>query len=105
MHDALIKVESSILVIRLSHESDVSFLLAKIKELQKTNEKLSSNVNKQKERLNNVQNQLNLTRNANIKLNETVDRIDKQLSDFSSSQGVIRIKQTETKSFNFNTRV
>lgn len=38
---------------------------------------LNDQIDKQKERLNNVQNQLNSTRKTNTKLNETITSLDK----------------------------
>jgi septal ring factor EnvC (AmiA/AmiB activator) len=60
------------LEMKVNYEKEQSVLNDKIDNLYKTNEKLDYNFNKQKERLNNVQNQLNSTRNANTKFNDTI---------------------------------
>lgn len=74
------------LEMKVNYEKEQSVLHDKIENLYKTNEKLDYNFNKQKERLNNVQNQLNSTRNANTKLNETITSLEKQIKELLTHQ-------------------
>jgi septal ring factor EnvC (AmiA/AmiB activator) len=73
--------------------------------LYKTNEKLDYHFNKQKERLNNVQTQLNSTRNANTKLNETITSLEKQIKELLTHQSELKRGHIEQKNMSNYFRV
>ena len=108
VRDTLIKIEISMLEMKVNYEREQSALNDKIDNLYKTNEKLDYNFNKQKERLNNVQNQLNSTRNANTKLNETITSLEKQIKELLTHQSELKrghieqrnMKRTTDSTFN-----
>ena len=95
--ETLIKIESSMLEMKVNYEKEQSVLNDKIDNLYKTNEKLDYNFNKQKERLNNVQTQLNSTRNANTKLNETITSLEKQIKELLTHQSELKRGHIEQK--------
>jgi predicted nuclease with TOPRIM domain len=97
VRETLIKIESSMLEMKVNYEKEQSVLNDKIDNLYKTNEKLDYNFNKQKERLNNVQTQLNSTRNANTKLNETITSLEKQIKELLTHQSELKRGQIEQK--------
>ncbi|CAC5416426.1 unnamed protein product [Mytilus coruscus] len=96
LRDTLIHVESSIIELKIAYENDKSALLCKIDNLQKQNVKLNDDFNKQKERMNNIQNQLNLARTANNKLNDSLACVKSELKSVS-------LKQVDLASKNSNT--
>ncbi|CAC5367720.1 unnamed protein product [Mytilus coruscus] len=96
LRDTLIHVESSIIELKIAHENDKSALLCKIDNLQKQNVKLNDDFSKQKERMNNIQNQLNLARTANNKLNDSLACVKSELKSVS-------LKQVDLASENSNT--
>jgi predicted nuclease with TOPRIM domain len=93
---------------QINYEKEQSVLNDKIDNLYKTNEKLDYYFNKQKERLNNVQTQLNSTRNANTKLNETITSLEKQIKELLTHQSELKrghieqenMKRTTDSTFN-----
>ncbi|CAG2188339.1 unnamed protein product [Mytilus edulis] len=96
IRDTLIHVESSIIELKIAHENDKSALLCKIDSLQKQNVKLNDDFTKQKERMNNIQNQLNLARTANNKLNDNLACVKSELKSVS-------LKQVDLANDNSNT--
>ncbi|CAC5393985.1 unnamed protein product [Mytilus coruscus] len=86
LRDTLIHVESSIIELKIAHQNDKSALLCKTENLQKQNIKLNDDSNKQKERMNNIQNQLNLARTANNKLNDSLACVKSELKVVSQKQ-------------------
>ena len=95
--DSLIHVESSILELKIAHENDKSVLLCKIDSLQKQNVKLNNDFTKLKERMHNIQNQLNLARTVNNKLNDSLACVKSELKSVS-------LKQVELANDNSNTK-
>ncbi|CAG2201719.1 unnamed protein product [Mytilus edulis] len=83
MRETIIKIESSIIEMKLTHEKTTKGTNEKLDKLETENRSMNSKINKQNERLINIQNQLNLSRSTISRLKDENSHLEKTVTDMS----------------------